>query len=155
VLWQREKLWTQFLFRFPFVKILIIKYGAEQKNKYSHHETELDLEVYLMIVRPADVPEKKAFGVTFKTLATGTNIMCTVMHYEKGKVVPFHKHLSEQVGYVIEGKLRLKIETEDLGIIQAGDSYLIRGNMRHSLEALEKSVVVDMFSPPREEYKNK
>jgi len=108
-----------------------------------------------MIVRPTDVPLRKALGVTFKTLATGTNIMCTVMYYEKGNVVPFHKHPSEQVGYVVEGKLRLEIENEDSGIIQAGNSYLIRGNMLHSLEALEKSVVIDMFSPPREEYKNK
>ena len=108
-----------------------------------------------MIVRPTDVLEKKALGVTFKTLATGTNIMCTVMYYKKDNVVPFHKHLSEQVGYVVEGRLRLRIENEDLGIIQVGDSYLIRGNMFHSLEALEKSVVVDVFSPPREEYKNK
>jgi len=105
-----------------------------------------------MIVRSADVPIKKVLGVTFKTLATGTNIMCTVMYYEKGNVVPFHKHPSEQVGYVVEGKLRLKIENEDLGVIQAGDSYLIRGKMLHSLVALEKSVVVDTFSPPRKEY---
>jgi len=108
-----------------------------------------------MIVRPTDVPERKAFSVRFKTLATGANIMCTVMYYEKGNVVPFHKHASEQVGYVVKGKLRLKIENEDLGTITAGDSYLIKGNMLHSLEALEKSVVVDIFSPPREEYRNK
>ncbi len=107
-----------------------------------------------MIVRSTDVQVKKAHGVTFKTLATGTNIMCTVMYYEKGNVVPFHKHPSEQVGYVVEGKLRLKIENEDLGVIQAGDSYLIKGKMLHSLEALEKSVVVDTFSPPRKEYEN-
>lgn len=107
-----------------------------------------------MIVRSTDVPVKKALGVTFKTLATGTNIMCTVMYYKKGNTVPFHKHPSEQVGYVVEGKLRLKVENEDLGVIQAGDSYLIRGKMLHSLEALEKSVVVDTFSPPRKEYKN-
>jgi len=109
----------------------------------------------MVIVRPSDVPLRKAFGVTFKTLATGTNIMCTVMYYEKGNIVPFHKHPSEQIGYVVEGKLRLKIENEDLGRIQAGDSYLIRGNVLHSLEALEKSFIVDVFSPPREEYKNK
>ena len=108
-----------------------------------------------MIVRPSDVPERKALGVTFRTLATGTNIMCTVMYYEKGNVVPFHKHPSEQVGYVVKGRLRLKTENKDLGIIQAGDSYLIRGNVLHSLEGLEKSVVVDVFSPPREEYKNR
>ncbi|MEM3627518.1 MAG: cupin domain-containing protein [Candidatus Bathyarchaeia archaeon] len=108
-----------------------------------------------MIVRPSDVNLRKTLGVTFKTLATGTNIMCTVMYYERGNVVPPHKHKSEQVGYVVEGKLRLKIENKDLGIIQAGDSYLVQGDMLHSLEALEKSVVVDMFSPPREEYKNK
>jgi len=109
----------------------------------------------MMIVRPSDVPERKALGVRFKTLATGTNIMCTIMYYEEGNVVPFHKHASEQVRYVVEGKLRLKIENEDLGVISTGDSYLIKGNMLHSLEALEKSFVVDTFSPPREEYKNR
>jgi len=124
------------------------------KSKYAFTEFSF-VEANLMIVKPTDVPVRKALGVTFKTLATGTNIMCTVMYYEKGDVVPFHKHPSEQVGYVVEGKLRLKIENQDLGIIQTGDSYLIRGNMLHSLEALEKSVAVDMFSPPREEYKNK
>ena len=107
-----------------------------------------------MIVRPADVPTKKALGVTFKTLATGAHIMCTVMYYKKGETVPFHKHPSEQVGYVVEGKLKLKVENEDLGVIQAGDSYLVKGKMLHSLEALEKSIVVDTFSPPRREYKN-
>jgi len=126
----------------------------KRKNKCCNH-VKFGSGVYLMIVRPTDVPEKKALGVKFKTLATGTNIMCTVMYYEKGNVVPLHKHLSEQVGYVNEGRLTLKIENENLGIIQAGDSYLIRGNMLHSLEALEKSVVVDVFSPPREEYKNR
>lgn len=54
---------------------------------------------------------------------------------------------------MVEGRLRLKIENEDLGVIQAGDSYLIRGNILHSLEALEKSVVVDMFLPTRESIK--
>jgi len=61
-----------------------------------------------MIVRPTDVPVRKAFSVRFKTLATGTNIMCTVMYYEKGNAVPFHKHASEQVGYVAEGKIEAK-----------------------------------------------
>ncbi len=108
-----------------------------------------------MIVRPTDVPLRKAMGVTFKTLATGTNTMCTVMYYEKGNVVPFHKHPSEQVEYVVEGKLRLAIENEDLGVVQTGASHLIRESLLHSLEALEKSLAVDMFSPPREEYKNR
>jgi glyoxylate utilization-related uncharacterized protein len=75
-----------------------------------------------MIVRSVSVELRKALGVTFKTLATGTNIMCTVMYYEGGGVVPFPKHLSEQVGYIVERKSRVKIENEDLEIIQAGDS---------------------------------
>jgi quercetin dioxygenase-like cupin family protein len=108
-----------------------------------------------MIVRPEDVQLKKAFGVTFKTLATGTYVMCTVMYYEKGNLVPFHKHLSEQVGYVVEGKLRLRIGDDDLGIIKSGESYLVEGNLLHSLKALEKSIVVDVFSPPRDEYRNR
>ena len=108
-----------------------------------------------MIVHQKDKPTKKAYGVEFKTLATGDKVMCTIMRYKKGVKVPRHNHPAEQVGYVIKGKLKLWVDGKEIGVAEQGDSYAINGNDFHSIEALEDSECVDMFSPPREEYMDK
>lgn len=108
-----------------------------------------------MIVKQKDRPTKGAYGVEFKTLATGNKIMCTIMRYKKGGKVPRHNHLAEQVGYVIKGKFILWIDDKKIGILEPGDSYAVKGNEFHSMEMLEDCEWVDMFSPPRKEYMDK
>ena len=108
-----------------------------------------------MIVKQKDKAEKVVYGVHFKTLATGDKIMCTVMRYKKGVAVPRHNHPAEQVGYVVKGRLKLSVNDRDVGILEKGDSYVVKGSEFHSIEALEESECIDMFSPPREEYRDK
>jgi quercetin dioxygenase-like cupin family protein len=108
-----------------------------------------------MIVKQKDKPVKSAYGVEFKALATGDRIMCTIMRFKKGGKVPKHKHPAEQVGYLIKGKFKLWINDEMIGILEPGDSYAIKSGEIHSMEMLENSEWVDMFSPPREEYMDK
>jgi len=113
-----------------------------------------EYKVIRMIIKQQDKPEKTAYGVEYKTLATGDKIMCTIMRYKKDVRVPRHHHPAEQVGYLISGKLKLWIDDEEIGILEPGDSYTVKGDQFHSLLALEDSECVDMFSPPREEYKD-
>ena len=108
-----------------------------------------------MIIKQENKPARNAFGVEFKTLATGENIMCTIMRYKKGVKVPRHNHPAEQVGYMIKGKLKLLVNDNEIGVAEQGDSYAINGNDFHSIEALEDSECIDTFSPPREEYMDK
>ena len=110
-------------------------------------------EVRFMFVRYEDAKVRKTGfeGVTFRTLATGERIMLTVMHYEEGAVVSPHSHPNEQVGYVIRGKLRVRIGREE-AILSEGDSYAVPAGETHSMVALEETYVVDTFSPPREDY---
>ncbi|MBP7071685.1 MAG: cupin domain-containing protein, partial [Methanothrix sp.] len=63
-----------------------------------------------------------------------------------------HSHSQDQAGYVVSGRIRVIVEgkSSDLG---PGDSYSAPSGANHSAIALESSVVVDTFSPPREDYR--
>ncbi|MFQ6083247.1 MAG: cupin domain-containing protein [Candidatus Aminicenantia bacterium] len=98
--------------------------------------------------------EKNFKGVSFKTLATGERIMLTIMYYQKGTKVSPHSHPHEQVGFVLNGKLKMNLNNEAF-LLEKGDSYFIPADGEHGFEALEKSEVIDTFSPPREDYKIK
>jgi len=90
-------------------------------------------------------------GVTYKTLAYGDKTSLCEFRIEKGSVVPNHSHPHEQTGYMISGRMIFTIDGEDHNA-EAGDSWSIPGNVEHSVEVLEDSVVIEVFSPVREDY---
>jgi quercetin dioxygenase-like cupin family protein len=90
-------------------------------------------------------------GVTLKTLAHGVQTHLTEVHFVKGAIIPIHKHLHEQTGRMISGTLRFTIDN-DVFDAHAGDGWNIPSNVPHSAEALEDAVVVEVFSPVREDY---
>ena len=92
-------------------------------------------------------------GVLYQTIATGERVMVTTMFYDKDAMVPYHSHLHEQAGYVVSGIIILDIDGSQF-TLKAGDSYVIPGNLRHSVTAKIDSLVVDVFSPPREDYQD-
>ena len=95
---------------------------------------------------------KKAFeGVTYKTLTYGDKTSLGEFRLERGGVVPVHSHPHEQTGYVISGKMTFTIGGEDFKA-EAGDSWCIPGKIEHSVKVHEDSVVIEVFSPPREDY---
>jgi quercetin dioxygenase-like cupin family protein len=69
----------------------------------------------------------------------------------KGCFVPEHKHHNEQVSMVETGSLRFVLNGETV-VVKAGEVLRIPPNAIHSAEALEDSYVVDLFSPPREDW---
>ena len=90
-------------------------------------------------------------GIKLKTLAYGEKTLLTEFLLTKGTTLPQHSHFHEQIGYLVSGKLRLTIsnETFDVG---PGDSWCIPGDAEHGAEILEDSVVIEVFSPVREDY---
>ncbi len=68
-----------------------------------------------------------------------------------GVVVPLHDHPNEQIATVLSGRLRFVVggEEQEVG---AGESVLIPGGVPHRVDALENSIVLDVFSPPREDW---
>jgi quercetin dioxygenase-like cupin family protein len=95
---------------------------------------------------------KKAFeGVVYKTLSYGEKTSLGEFHLAKGHIIPNHKHPHEQTGYVIYGKMTFTIGGEK-HIAEMGDSWCIPGNVEHSVEVHEDSIVIEVFSPAREDY---
>lgn len=73
------------------------------------------------------------------------------MHLKKGCVVPEHHHHNEQISMIEEGSLQFKIGGADR-VVGAGDLVRIPPNVPHSVVALEDSIAVDLFSPPRQDW---
>ena len=90
-------------------------------------------------------------GVELSTLVHGEKTLMGEFRIAKGSLVPAHAHPHEQTGILISGKLRFKVEAETFDA-EPGDSWCIPGSIEHSAEALLDSVVVEVFSPVREDY---
>ena len=90
-------------------------------------------------------------GVVRRTLASGDRATVVEVTVAKGTAVPVHQHDHEQVGYVARGRLLFEIGGETRELVE-GDSYLALSNVPHGVTALEDSIAIDIFSPPRTEY---
>jgi quercetin dioxygenase-like cupin family protein len=105
------------------------------------------------VVKAADVePVEMVPGVWRRTLSWGERLMVVRVVLEEGAVVPAHRHPHEQISYIVEGKLSMDVEGQT-HVLVPGDSLLFPANVEHGATALKRTLVVDTFSPPREEYK--
>ena len=69
----------------------------------------------------------------------------------KGSIVPRHSHPHEQAGYLVSGQVRFSAGGGEK-TCNPGDSWCIPGNEEHGAEAMQDSVLVEVFSPVRKEY---
>ena len=104
-----------------------------------------------MIVKKEDAHKRTFYGVDFVLLAHGPKSMVTKMQYKEGDNVPSHSHPNEQSGYVLSGKYQITFADFDQ-VLEAGDTYSIPANVKHSFEIIIPGEVVDFFTPPRQDY---
>ena len=90
-------------------------------------------------------------GVERRTLVWGERMLLVEFRVARGAGVPPHSHPHEQVGYVASGRMEFTIG-DQVRVLGPGDAYLMPGDVVHSTRALEDSVVIDVFSPVREDY---
>jgi len=90
-------------------------------------------------------------GVDLTTLVHGEKTLMGQFKIAKGSAVPMHSHPHEQTGIMISGKLRFNVDGE-ISDVETGDSWCLSGGVEHSAEALEDSVIIEVFSPVREDY---
>jgi len=106
-----------------------------------------------MIVKNADiVAQELGQGVSRKILATGGKMMTVQFTFEKDAVGAPHSHPHEQVGYVIKGSFKATIGGESM-ILEVGDSYYVSPDVVHGVVALEDGIVLDVFTPQREDFR--
>ncbi len=91
-------------------------------------------------------------GITLKAVS-GEKTMMTFFEFEPDAVIPSHKHLHEEITYVVEGAMEFTVEGEKK-ILRKGDGVVILSNQEHSAKVLSKPVrAVDAWYPIREDYK--
>jgi len=84
----------------------------------------------------------------------GQNIMVARVLLKKGCIVPEHSHHNEQLTYIVEGALKFWIDGQEI-VVNAGEVLTIPPHMPHKAEALEDTVDLDVFNPPRADWINK
>lgn len=104
----------------------------------------------------SDVQSEQVKPDLSRRLITGERMMIAQVELQRGCIVPAHAHVHEQMTYVLAGWLHLRVgddgtESYDL---RAGDVIVLPSNVPHAAEALEDTLVVDVFSPPREDWLN-
>ncbi|MEZ5318821.1 MAG: cupin domain-containing protein [Vicinamibacterales bacterium] len=89
-----------------------------------------------------------------RRLITGDRMMLAHVYIKKGFIVPKHQHENEQLTYILEGALKFWIgedESEER-IVRAGEVLHLPSMVWHKAEALEDTLDVDVFSPPRQDW---
>jgi len=90
-------------------------------------------------------------GIKRRTIANGPNMYQQRAELDRGSLMPEHRHPQEQIAYCVSGHVCLVVDgvRHDL---TPGDSVYIGGNVPHSAQTYEDSVIIDTFSPPRDDY---
>lgn len=89
-----------------------------------------------------------------RRMVCGDKIMVTQIRLKKGCIVPLHQHENEQFSYVLKGRLRFWLGSEKGDDVAVGEEEVIflPSNLPHKVEALEDSLTIDIFSPPRQDW---
>ena len=85
---------------------------------------------------------------------SGSQAMLARIELKQGSVVPTHSHPNEQISYILSGALEM-IAQGVTHIIRAGDVLVIPGGVPHSARALEDTINLDLFAPPRQDWIDK
>ena len=101
-----------------------------------------------------DVEREKLNDMIDRQMVVGDQIMMAHVIMKKGAHVPKHYHHNEQVTYILEGALKFAIDGQEI-VVRAGEVLCIPSNMPHEAWALEDTLDLDVFTPPREDWLSK
>lgn len=102
-------------------------------------------------IRLAEMPTEHLNPLLDRQFVAGEKSMLARLIIRKGCMVPLHSHENEQITYILEGALKFSLQGKDI-IVRAGEILVIPGNVPHSAEALEDTVDLDVFCPPRADW---
>ena len=90
-------------------------------------------------------------GIKRRTVTSGASMYQMTAQLDAGSPMPEHKHSQEQIVHILRGRMRLIVA----GVpheLSAGESFYLASNVPHGVETLEDTMVLDTFSPPRDDY---
>jgi quercetin dioxygenase-like cupin family protein len=89
-----------------------------------------------------------------REMVHGEKLMMARVLMKKGAHVPLHQHHNEQLTYILQGALKFAIDGREI-IVREGEVLCIPSSMPHEAWALEETIDLDVFTPPREDWLNK
>ena len=101
-----------------------------------------------------DVEREKLNPLIDREMVVGDQVMLARVLMKKGAHVPLHQHHNEQVTYILEGALKFALDGKEV-VVRAGEVLCIPPNMPHEAWALEETIDLDVFNPPRADWLNK
>ena len=100
------------------------------------------------------IPMEELNPLLQRQFVVGQEIMVARVLLKKGCIVPKHSHHNEQLTYILDGALKFSINGQEI-VVHSGEVLCIPANMPHKAEALEDTVDLDVFNPPRADWINK
>lgn len=95
-----------------------------------------------------EIALEKVTEMISRKIVAGDRLMLAHVYLKRGALVPIHQHESEQVTYVLEGALRVQLDNEEI-TVREGEVLRVPGGVPHQAEALDDTLELDVFSPPR------
>jgi quercetin dioxygenase-like cupin family protein len=102
----------------------------------------------------SDIEVESMSSLIGRQMIVGRNVMVARVLLKKGAKVPLHSHHNEQVTYILEGALHFTIDSREITVL-AGEVLCIPPYMPHEAVALEDTVDLDIFNPPRQDWLDK
>src|SRR5581483_2901372 len=101
-----------------------------------------------------DLPREELNPTIGRRLITGDSLMIAHVYLAKGAIVPKHSHHNEQLTYILEGVLRFWLGDDESEVVDvaAGEVLHIPSHLPHRALALETTLDVDIFCPPRRDW---
>lgn len=90
-------------------------------------------------------------GIRRRTVTSGASMYQMMAKLDAGSRMPEHKHPQEQIVHILEGRMRLIVS----GVpheLKGGESFYLASNVPHGVETITDTMVLDTFSPPRDDY---
>ena len=101
-----------------------------------------------------EMPRERVTNRIDRRIVCGDGMMVAHVYLEKGAVVSEHSHHNEQLTYVLKGKLRFWVGENFSQVFDVGEGEILHlpSNVPHKAEALEETLDVDIFNPPRQDW---
>ncbi|MBI3259127.1 MAG: cupin domain-containing protein [Ignavibacteriae bacterium] len=97
------------------------------------------------------MPMEKMNDKISRRYVYGVHVMLVFFDFKKGAIIPEHHHESEQITYIIKGKVRV-FSGDKKFVVSKGEVLVIPPNVLHRFEALEDTFDIDVFSPLRRDW---
>jgi quercetin dioxygenase-like cupin family protein len=98
-----------------------------------------------------EIALEKITEMVSRKVVPGDRLTLAQVYLKRGSLVPMHEHQSEQMTYVLQGALRVSVGGEEM-TVREGEVLHIPAHSPHQAEALDDTLELDLFSPPRKEW---